>query len=161
MAVHGCTRLYTIVQSWVWLYVAAEGCIRLCGCKRFYSVVQGCTLLYNVVQGCKTVVHGCAVHGCKRLYTVIQSFKRLYIVNKIVYWCKVGYGCTWLCTMLSKTVHGCLGFIVLYKVVHCFTMLYKVVKQLYTIVHSCTMFYKAVHGLQECILVYEVLHNCI
>ena len=53
------------------------------------------------------------------------------------------------------------GFIVLYKVVHCFTMLYKVVKQLYTIVHSCTMFNKAVHRLQECILLYKVLHNCI
>ena len=103
-----------------------------------YKVVHCCTLLYNVKHGCKTVVHGCVVYGCKRLYTVLQCFKRLYMVNKIVYCCKVGYGCKWLCTRLSKTVNGGTRF---YSVVQGCTLFYNVVQGCKTVVHDCTQLY--------------------
>ena len=46
------------------------------------------------------------------------------------------------CTWLFKFVQRCRR---LYTVVQPFTLLYKVVKQLYTVVHGCTWLYKAVH----------------
>jgi hypothetical protein len=65
------------------------------------------------------------------------------MVNKTVYCCKVGYGCTWLCTRLSKTVNGCTLF---YSVVQGCTLFHNVVQGCKTVVHNCTQLYNDLQG---------------